>query len=155
MSDITVPFPWQLAGGFLALITIILALYIFVLNPRRQANRLVSLATTLLGIISIGVIVSIRSNSAADGLPALLILAAAVPASGPALLLATLGLLKPQLIKGRMSWLWLDLLSTGAAFWRSVLPRAPILPWDTGSIICQGLCRAATRNISLPLPCPV
>ncbi len=110
MSDITVPFPWQLAGGFLALITIILALYIFVLNPRRQANRLVSLATTLLGIISIGVIVSIRSNSAADGLPALLILAAAVPASGPALLLATLGLLKPQLIKGRMSWLWLIIM---------------------------------------------
>ena len=107
MNEITVPFPWQLAGGFLTLINVTLALYIFVLNPRRQANRLVSLATALLGIISIGVIISIRANTFTGGLPALLILAAAVPASGPALLLATLGLLKPQWIKGRMSWLWL------------------------------------------------
>ena len=56
MNEITVPFPWQLAGGFLTLINVILALYIFVLNPRRQANRLVSLATALLGVISVGVI---------------------------------------------------------------------------------------------------
>ena len=110
MNEITVPFPWQLAGGFLTLISIILALYIFVLNPRRQANRLVSLATAILSVINIGLIISIRTNTYTGSYPALLILAAAVPASGPALLLATMGMLKPQWIKGRMGWLWLFLM---------------------------------------------
>jgi hypothetical protein len=62
MIETTVPFLWQLAGGFLTLITIILALYIFVLNPRRQANRLVSLATALLAVTSVGIILAIRAN---------------------------------------------------------------------------------------------
>ena len=110
MNQITVPFPWQLAGGFLTLISIILALYIFVLNPRRQANRLVSLATAMLGITCVGVMLSIRANTYTEGIPALVILAAAVPASGPALILATIGILKPQWIKGRMSWLWLIIM---------------------------------------------
>jgi GAF domain-containing protein/HAMP domain-containing protein len=106
MIETTVPFLWQLAGGFLTLITIILALYIFVLNPRRQANRLVSLATALLAVTSVGIILAIRANSFSEGFPALVILAAVVPATGPALILATIGMLKPQWIKGRMGWLW-------------------------------------------------
>jgi GAF domain-containing protein/HAMP domain-containing protein len=105
----TVPFPWQLVGGFLTLVTVILALYIFVLNPRRQENRLVGLATALLGITCVSILLAIRANTHQEGIPALVIFAAAAPATGPALILATLSMLKPKWIKGRMSWLWLGI----------------------------------------------
>ena len=76
--------PWQLTGGFLTLITIILALYNFLLNPQRQANRFVSLATILLGISSVGVMVTIHANTYTEAIPGLVSMAAAAPASGPA-----------------------------------------------------------------------
>ncbi len=106
MTENMVPFAWQLAGGFLTLITITLALYIFLINPRRQANRLVSLASGLIAVSSTGTLLAIRANTFSEGVPVLAILAAVIPAIGPALILATIGMLKPQWIRGRMGWLW-------------------------------------------------
>lgn len=106
MTENMVPFAWQLAGGFLTLITITLSFYIFLVNPRRQANRLVSLATGLSAVSSTGTLLAIRANTYSEGAPALALLAAAIPAIGPALILATIGTLKPQWIRGRMGWLF-------------------------------------------------
>ena len=106
MTEHMVPFGWQLAGGFLTLITITLALYIFLINPRRQANRLVSLACGLMAVSSIGTLLAMRANTYSEGVPALAILAAVLPASGPALIMATIGMLKPQWMRGRMGWLF-------------------------------------------------
>jgi GAF domain-containing protein/HAMP domain-containing protein len=138
MIETTVPFPWQLAGGFLTLITIILTLYIFVLNPRRQANRLVSLATALLAVTSVGIILAIRANTFTEGVPALVILAAVVPATGPALILATLGMLKPQWIKGRMGWLWFVIM---------ILTLVPV--------VLTAIDRLSGSGIYLAMPDPV
>ena len=104
---------WQLSGFFLTLITVILGLVIFLHNPRRWTNRLVSLAILLLGTSSIANLVAIRLTQlgAADtSFPALAVLAAAAPAAVPALILATLSMFKPTWIWGRMAWLGIILL---------------------------------------------
>jgi GAF domain-containing protein/HAMP domain-containing protein len=111
MIDNLVSLPWQLTGGFLTLITILLALYGLLLDPRRLANQLVSLAMFLLAAVSVGVLLTTRAYTTNAVITSHSIIAAVAPATGPALILAALSLLKRKWISGRMVWLRIFLLA--------------------------------------------
>jgi len=94
----------QLISWFLALIELILALYVLVLNIRHTANRHVSGLLLLFAAsnFALGLMLG-ATNEAQVALP---IHAATTPAIQPALLLVAVVLLKPQWLRGRWRQIW-------------------------------------------------
>ncbi len=113
MNPSTLTLGWMLFTDFLVAVAFILAAYIFFLNPRQRANRYVSLAVLIIAVANLGISLSLRARGYEQVEPYLLLTAAVSPMIGPALILATLALMKPQWMSGR--WLWVRNLLLGLA----------------------------------------
>jgi GAF domain-containing protein/HAMP domain-containing protein len=93
----------QFTAWFLALVTFILALYIFLLNTRHTANRHVA---TLLLLIAVNFFVVGMMVEGGDAARAVIPLyAATVPIMQPMLLLVSIVLIKPEWLRGRWQWI--------------------------------------------------
>ena len=90
----------------LALIELIVALYVFSLNVWHTANRHVSGMFLAFAInnFALGLMIG-ATDAIRAALPASL-LAATIPATGPAILLAAIVLLKPRWLRSRWRWVW-------------------------------------------------
>lgn len=104
MNSYNLPFAWSVSADFLTAVSFILTFYIFFLNPRQRANRLVSLAMFVIAVTNLGLILAYRARLAAQAEAPLTIIAALSPAIGPLLFLATMALIKPAWMEGRKRW---------------------------------------------------
>jgi len=96
----------QLATWLIALIELILAGYILVLNARHSANRHVSLLLVLLAVNNIAMGLLVAADSAEQARIPTYLFAATVYPILPAAAVATAALLKPAWLAGRRRWLW-------------------------------------------------
>lgn len=105
MNPSTLSFGWLLFADFLVALAVILAAYIFLLNPRQRANFFVSMAMFVIAIANLGIAMSFRARAYEQVELYLLLNAAVTPIMAPVLILATLALMKPQWVSGRKTWL--------------------------------------------------
>jgi len=108
----------QLLAWFIAVITLVMSIYIFVLYLNQRANRWLSLILLLLAADSYA-IGSMAGAKMVDGvMPGLYLCAALIPATIPGLLLVVLSTVKPAWLRGKWRGVSLVLI---------VLIAAPIL----------------------------
>jgi len=96
----------QFSAWLIALVELVLALYVLVLNARHSANRHASvlLLVTAVHAFAVGWMISATNSSQAFH-PALL-LATTAPAIQPVLSVAIIAVVKPEWLRGRHRWTW-------------------------------------------------
>ena len=106
MSDISFTQALPYIAWLIALIELIIALYVLVLNAWNTANRHTSALILVVAANSfaIGSMLNATTVRSAE-LPAM-VLAATTIAIEPLLLLNTIALLKPEWLSGRLKWIW-------------------------------------------------
>jgi GAF domain-containing protein/HAMP domain-containing protein len=103
----------QYIAWILVLIEVTLALYIFVLNPQHNTNRLVSLLLLVVGINSFAVGVLIGATAITQAGVPVILLAVTTPLVLPLMLVITPRLLKPEWLAGRRIWIWVGIIVLG------------------------------------------
>ena len=136
---------WMILADLLGMISVILSLYVLILNPRQLANRLASVAIAILAVNALVSVSLLRANTSQDAYLPTILLAAVVPAIGPALMMASLAMLKPGWLSGKHRWIIFSLMFL--AFVPSVLTIADIA-FGT-SIYYVGLDAASYRGGSV------
>lgn len=97
----------EFASLFLAAIDFSLALYVLMLNFRGLANRYVSLLLFLATLGSVGAGLLVGASSLREARVPTILLAAAIPAVQPAIVLASVAVLKPGWMDPARRWKWL------------------------------------------------
>ena len=92
----------QLSAWLLALVELIMGMYVLSLNPRVNTNRYVSVFLFVLSLNSLAIGSMVNAESVTQAQRATILLAATAPVILPALLLASIVLLKPSFFE---SWL--------------------------------------------------
>jgi len=144
----------QGAAWFVGLLTLILALYILLLNARHTANRHVSLLLFIFAVNSLALGTLFGVTQAARAVVPTLLLAATSDPAKVGLLLTAIVLVKPQWLQGRRRWLgWLlygllllpTALTVVDAFWHTGLWYSGIDTASyTGGYIAGGVYEAGS-----------
>jgi GAF domain-containing protein/HAMP domain-containing protein len=101
---------WLIAADLLAMVSLILALYVLVLNPKHRTNQVVSVALIVLDVNILCVGLLLRASIYAEARVPFAILVSLGPAINPALMIATLQIFKPAWLKRGKSWLLMGLI---------------------------------------------
>jgi hypothetical protein len=110
MEELTGLQGWLIFADLIVMVSVILALYILVLNPRQSANRLASLAIAILAINILATSNILRATTYQEAFLPTLLMVAFVPAIGPTLIMANLSLIKPAWLTGTRRWVLLLLM---------------------------------------------
>jgi GAF domain-containing protein/HAMP domain-containing protein len=94
----------QLSAWLLALLELIMGLYVLTLNPRLNTNRYVSVFLFVLTLNSLAIGTMVNADSISQAQLATIVLAATTPLILPALLLASIVLLKASFFKSWLGW---------------------------------------------------
>ena len=95
---------WLILADILGMVSVILSLYVLVLNPRQLANRMVSVATAILAVNILTLASMFRATTYQEVYLPTILFVAIVPAIGPALMMANLAILKPAWLSGKKRW---------------------------------------------------
>jgi GAF domain-containing protein/HAMP domain-containing protein len=106
---------FQLIAWLIALIEVIAALYVLVLNAWHTSNRHVSVFLSLSAVSTFALGVMKGAADVGQAAVPTYLMAAAAPASGPWLFLLSLALLKPDRLRGqpRRPWIWWGIFGVG------------------------------------------
>jgi GAF domain-containing protein/HAMP domain-containing protein len=105
MEELFTPDILLIFADVVGMVSVILALYILVLNPRELANRLASLAIGILAVNTLVLTSLGRASNFQEAFLPTIFFVSVVPAIGPVLLMATLAMLKPAWISGKNRWI--------------------------------------------------
>jgi GAF domain-containing protein/HAMP domain-containing protein len=96
----------QLVAWIFALLELVLALYVLLLNVGHTANRHVSGLLLLLSLNSLGLGIVVGATDVAEAEWGTILLSATGGAIVPALMLVAVAILKPEWMRGRWRWVW-------------------------------------------------
>jgi GAF domain-containing protein/HAMP domain-containing protein len=96
----------QLVAWIFALLELILALYVLLLNVGHTANRHVSGLLLLLSLNSLGLGILVGATDVSEAAWGTILLAATSDAIVPALVLVAVVILKPEWMRGGWRWVW-------------------------------------------------
>lgn len=105
MEEITGLQAWLVLANMIGMVSVILSLYILVLNPRQLANLMASVAIAILTLNTLATASVLRATTYQEAYLPIILLAAIAPAVGPALFMVGLAILKPAWLSGKNRWI--------------------------------------------------
>ena len=106
MSLLSTELILQLVAWIFALLELILALYILLLNAGHTANRHVSGLLLLLSLNSLGLGILVGATNVSEAEWGTILLSATGGAIVPALVVVAVVILKPEWMRGGWRWVW-------------------------------------------------
>jgi GAF domain-containing protein/HAMP domain-containing protein len=101
MSETTIPTIYLILSDFLVLLSIVLGLYVFALNPRNLTNRLVSGFILLMTLTNLGIVLAYRAADYQSARIPFIMISAVLPTIYPSALVVSLLLAKPEWFKAK------------------------------------------------------